>query len=90
MQGRLIKQGGEVIMSHRRCCGTEHTEHCICQQFSPLLLKFNLPYVTAESSSVNLNYEKAFPIHQIFLDTLFSNCELAQKNNNCMASKLEP
>lgn len=67
-------------MSHRRCCGTEHTEHCICQQFSPFLLKFNLPYVIEESSSVNLNYKKAFPIHQIFFDTLFSNCELAQTN----------
>jgi hypothetical protein len=90
MQGRFIKQGGEVIMSHGRCGGTEYTEHCTFQQISPLLLKFNLPYCMEESSSVNLNYKKAFPIHQIFLGTLFSNCELAQTNNNCMDSKLEP
>ena len=76
-------------MSHDKCCGTEHTEHCIFQQISPLLLKFNLPSCIEESSSVNLNYKKAFPFHQIFLDTLFSNCELVQKNNNCMDSKLE-
>jgi len=90
MQGRLTKQEGEVIMSHGRCCGTEHTEYCILKQFSPLFLKFSLPYVTVESSSVNLNYKKAFPIHQIFLDTLFSNCDFTQTNNNCMDSKLEP
>ena len=90
MQGRFIKQGGEVIMSHGRCCGTEHTEHCMFRQISPLLLKCNLPYCIDESSSVNLSYKKAFPIHQIFLDTVFSNCELAQTNNNCTDLKLEP